>query len=168
MFCFSSHFPAVVMTADSLSRCQFWKWLFVSSCSQMADESLWRVKFFFPSKMSVNKTGAELQWHLMCYSQETLKCGSRNNTWNLQLLPSVTFICCYERFPSKCILEYNKKKKNPLQLLNQINQTLCFKNLCSLKVLLLWFSLWSWITNQSREHPIQILLYSIRAKKEKT
>lgn len=111
MFCFSSHFPAVVMTADSLSRCQFWKWLFVSSCSQMADESLWRVKFFFPSKMSVNKTGAELQWHLMCYSQETLKCGSRNNTWNLQLLPSVTFICCYERFPSKCILEYNKKKK---------------------------------------------------------
>lgn len=99
---FFSHFPAPpdlplqIFVICFLSRCQIWKWLFVSRCSQMVDESLlWSVKFFFFiffTQMSVNKTDAELQWHIMCYSQETLICGSGNNEWKLQHVQWVILI----------------------------------------------------------------------------
>lgn len=139
-----------------LPRSEFWKWLFVSQMI-LADTrvSVTGEVFYFSSflsQMSVIKTGSQLQWHIMCYSQETPRCGSRKTLMNVQLvrLRVVFIICCDQKWLSKYSAERNKGIKHASAA--EPDQPVF---LYSIKFLL---RLWSLMKTQRGVHPLQLLI----------
>lgn len=119
-------------------------------------------KFFFCFFFTpISKTGAELQWHIMCYSQETLICGSRNNEWKLQHVQCVIcIICCdLKKNVHQTVFQKGTRTGKRASAADQPRNFLIIYVLSQ-------FSLWSLIKKQTREHPILILSYS-KSKKKK-